>query len=138
MKVNTRIMKALSSPRSLLTEMEYRDPNGETYRAQGRSVLWPAAVALGIKAEYWASGKERKVELVAINPNGQPVPNAQITVRGGFNGSLWHRRKAMGGYYGYHHQVVAYQPTELCVGRADLKSMTLPVSAAISSVRRLK
>jgi len=108
----------LDAPRALVTEMEYRDPNGETYRAQGRTVLWPAQVALGSKIDWWASGKQRKAEFVVLNPQGQPQAGVAIKVQGGIDGRVWHRRKTVGGFYSYTSEVIQQKLRPLCQGQS--------------------
>lgn len=114
-----KLTTALNSPRQLLTEMEYRDPNGETYRAQGRTTLWPAAVIVGMNAGSWASGKVRTVELIALDTQGKPAANIALTVNGAFEGSTWYRRKTVGGYYSYQQEQRHDTPKVLCQGRSD-------------------
>lgn len=114
-----KLSMALRSPRQLLTEMEYRDPNGETYRAQGRTTLWPASVVVGMNPGAWASGKARSVELLTLDTQGKPAPNVAVTVKGAFDGATWYRRKTVGGYYSYHEEKRHETPKVLCQGRSN-------------------
>jgi alpha-2-macroglobulin len=113
------VNKANGQPKALLTEMEFSDPNGETYRAQGRTVVWPAAVVLGSKVDYWNAGSTRKVEFIALSPEGKPLANVPIEVQGAYQGYVTHRRRTVGGYYGYHSEQRNDALTPLCKGRSD-------------------
>lgn len=119
LKVEAVIGRALDRPRVLVTEMEYRDPNGETYRAQGRTPLWPASLALGIRAAAWSSEPQRSVELLAVDPTGRPVVDAQVRLEGGWDGYVSYRRRSVGGFYGYASERRAFKPEPVCEGRTD-------------------
>lgn len=121
LKVTARFEKPLLAPRTLVTEMEYRDPNGETYRAQGRTPVWPAAIVLGVKAQHWSDKPQREVEFVAVDPQGKPVAGTEVAVEGGFDGYISYRRKVVGGYYSYHSERREFQPAPLCKGRTDAR-----------------
>ncbi len=117
--LKSKVSKANGQPKALLTEMEYRDPNGETYRAQGRTVVWPAAVVLGNKVEYWNAGATRKVEFITLSPDGKPMANVPIDVQGAYQGYVTHRRRTVGGYYGYSWERRDDPLAALCKGRSD-------------------
>ena len=48
-----------TTPRDVLAELEFRDPNGETQTVSTRVPLWPAAHLVGLKPEGWAASRER-------------------------------------------------------------------------------
>jgi uncharacterized protein YfaS (alpha-2-macroglobulin family) len=123
LQVEARFTKPIATPRTLITEMEYRDPNGETYRAQGRTPVWPAALVLGVKAQMWSPKPDRTVQFLALDPQGRPVAGAEVVVEGGFDGYVSHRRKVVGGYYSYYSERRAFEPKPLCTGRTDEKGL---------------
>jgi alpha-2-macroglobulin len=126
--VSAKFKKPFTGARTLITEMEYRDPNGETYRAQGRTPIWPAAIVLGIKADTWGiggGGKEREVEFVALNPQGAPVAGVAVQVEGGLEGYVSYRRKTALGYYGYASEKREFEPQPLCKGTTDKRGRLL-------------
>lgn len=112
----TRLARPLVTPHLLVTEMEYRDPNGETYRAQGRSTLWPAAVAVGLKLDHWASGAQRSAELLVVDAQGRPQAGVPVAVQGGLDGWVVHRRRTTGGFYSYATERRGFAPKPLCQG----------------------
>ena len=115
-QVSTQLARPITAPRLLVTEMEYRDPNGETYRAQGRTTLWPAAVAVGLKLDHWASGTQRSAELLVVDAQGRPQAGVPVTVQGGMDGWVVHRRRTTGGFYSYATERRPYEPKPLCQG----------------------
>jgi alpha-2-macroglobulin len=119
--MSSSVKKSNGQPKVLLTEMEYRDPNGETYRAQGRTVIWPSAVVLGSKVDYWNAGSTRKVEFIALSPEGKPLANVPIEVQGAYQGYVTHRRRTVGGFYGYHSEKRDEALAPLCKGRSDIQ-----------------
>ncbi|MEK8053211.1 MG2 domain-containing protein [Ideonella sp. DXS22W] len=132
-RIDTPLPAALPGPQWLVTEMEYRDPNGETYRAQGRSVVWPSAVVLGIKTPGWQDGPVRQVELLALDPQGQPQAGVPLRVKGGFDGWLVHRRRAIGGLYSWVSERMSGEMKPLCEGRSGADGRfvcALPAAAA--------
>lgn len=132
-RVDTPLPATLPGPQVLLTEMEYRDPNGETYRAQGRSVLWPSAVVLGLKTPGWMDGPSRQVELLALDAQGRPQAGVALRVKGGFDGWLVHRRRAIGGLYSWISERRSGELGALCEGRSGADgrfACALPAAAA--------
>ncbi len=117
--LSSSVKKSNGQALALLTQMEYRDPNGETYRAQGRTIVWPSAVVLGSKTESWTSGANRRVEFIALTPDGRPMIHVPIDVQGGYAGYVVHRRRTVGGFYGYHSEQKNDPLTPLCAGRSD-------------------
>jgi len=115
-QVSTQLARPITAPRLLVTEMEYRDPNGETYRAQGRTTLWPAAVAVGLKLDHWASGTQRSAELLVVDAQGRPQAGVPVAVQGGMDGWVVHRRRTTGGFYSYATERRPYEPKPLCQG----------------------
>lgn len=117
--VRAKLDQVFTSPQILLTEMQYRDSNGETYRALGRTQIWPASVVLGLKADYWASGKKREVELLTLDTAGKPLANIEVSVMGNFYGDVWHRRKTVGGFYKYYREMLSPPAQKLCEGKSN-------------------
>ncbi|OYV00868.1 MAG: hypothetical protein CFE45_07300, partial [Burkholderiales bacterium PBB5] len=108
-----------AQPQMLLTEMSYRDPNGETYRAQGRTPLWPASVVLGVKLDHWASGSSRQADYLALDTQGRPQAGVAIRVSGRFDGWVVYRRKTTGGFYAYQQERQHGEARPLCEGVTD-------------------
>lgn len=115
-----RFDKAPAQPKTLITDMEYRDPNGETYTAQARAAIWPAAQLVGIKTDYWAAVKDKaSAELIVIDVNGKPVANAKVAAKASQHGWISHRKRTVGGFYAYHHEEKTQELGEVCSGMTD-------------------
>ncbi len=49
----------VASPQEMLTELEFRDPNGEIQTVSRRIALWPAALLVGLEPDSWALSKDK-------------------------------------------------------------------------------
>ncbi len=113
-------LPAIDAPRELLAEIEYRDPNGEVQTAAARVPLWPAAVAAGIAAEHWAGSEDGLlVEVAAIDPHGRPAANVPVEIDAFRRRTYAHRKRLVGGFYGYEHIEDTRPLATLCRGRTD-------------------
>ncbi len=114
------LAKALTQPKTLIADMEYRDPNGETYTAQARATLWTSAHVVGIHTEEWAAVKDKAgAELLVLDVNGKPVANAPIAATASLRGWVSHRKRTVGGFYAYHHEEVKQDLGQVCSGKTD-------------------
>jgi hypothetical protein len=110
-------------PQTLLTEVEYRDANGETLASTGRVTLWPAGLIIGIKPDGWVSSKEHLMfKMLALDLNGKPVAGANLKVDVLQRESRSHRRRLIGGFYSYEHgSEVKLLKENACSGKSDAK-----------------
>jgi uncharacterized protein YfaS (alpha-2-macroglobulin family) len=92
----------VDSPRQLLAEVEYRDPNGETLSAAKTAVLWPAAMAIGIRSDEWAgTGTELDLRALAVDLNGKPLADVPVEISVFQRRYYTHRKRLIGGFYAY-------------------------------------
>jgi hypothetical protein len=112
-------------PKLLLTEAEYRDPNGETLTSSGRVSLWPSAMVVGIKPDGWVSSKEHlKFQMLALDLNGKPLEGVELKVDVLQRIYHSHRRRLIGGFYAYEHgSEVKLLKTAACSGKSDAKGV---------------
>src|SRR5262249_47181163 len=68
-------------PLELVSELEYRDPNGEVQTAARTIALWPAARVVGLRTSSWADpGQPLPVRTVVLGLDGRPVWLAKVEV----------------------------------------------------------
>ena len=117
-RATIRFAKPVTRPRTLIADMEYRDPNGETYTAQARSTLWPAARAIGIKADDWAAVKGKtSAELLVLDLAGKPVAGTPVAATAAIRGWVVHRKRSVGGFYAYHQEEFRDELGQVCSGK---------------------
>ena len=117
-------LPAVTTVRELLTEVEYRDPNGEAQTAAATVPLWPAALLPGIEAEHWAGVKKSvKATVVVLDTHGKPVAGAPVRVDV-FQRRLYsHRKRLVGGFYAYEHIEETSRVASFCDGVTDAQGL---------------
>lgn len=111
-------------PRTLVTDLEYPDPNGEILSTATRVPLWPSRVVLGLKPEGWAlSREELAFKVVALDLDGQPRAGVDITVDLLQRNTYSHRKRLVGGFYAYEHRTEVKKIGEACRGRTDAQGL---------------
>lgn len=115
---------AVETPRQLLAEIEYRDPNGEVQTAAATVPLWPATLVPGIAAENWAGVQDSlAVKVVVLDTDLRPVANAPVEVDALRRLYYSHRKRLVGGFYGYEHVEETTAVGRLCAGRTDAQGL---------------
>ncbi|MDT8998766.1 MG2 domain-containing protein [Paucibacter sp. APW11] len=110
----------LSRPSDLLSELSYRDPNGETQTVRQLQPLWPAAAVVGLRSASWVSnGGSIKLQALALDLNGKPLAGQRIAVRARLMQTLSVRKRMVGGFYAYDNRVENQELGELCSGKSD-------------------
>lgn len=114
----------ISLPQDILTELEFKDPNGEVQTVSQRIALWNSKILVGIKPDSWASSKEAfKFHAVVIDTSGKPVPNADVKVELFQRKYFSHRKRLVGGFYSYEHITETKRIGDLCSGKTDKKGL---------------
>jgi len=111
-----RDLPAADTTRDLLVELEYRDPNGEVQTVASTVPLWPAQVVPGVRAEHWASSASISAQVVVVDTQRHPVAGAPTVVRALQRRFFTHRKRLVGGFYGYDHAEEVRDLGELCRG----------------------
>jgi len=113
-------LPASESPQELNAEMEYSDPNGEVLTTSARVALWPSKVILGIKPDSWALSQDQlKFQVIALDLAGKPVKNQQIKVQLYVRNMFTHRKRLVGGFYGYESGAEVKLLDVTCAGKTD-------------------
>lgn len=106
----------------LLAELEYADANGEILTAATRVLLWPARLVLGIKPDAWALNKDKlKFQVVALGLDGKPTAKVAVTVDLFQRIRYSHRKRLVGGFYGYESGEEIKRLRVACEGSTDDK-----------------
>ncbi|HEX7953003.1 MAG TPA: alpha-2-macroglobulin family protein, partial [Burkholderiales bacterium] len=115
-------LPAGDSPQEVNAELEYADPNGEILTTSTRVPLWPSKVLLGIKPDTWTLSKdELKFQVVALDLAGKPVRGQQVDVQLYARTLFSHRKRLIGGFYGYESGAEVSKVDSACQGRTDDK-----------------
>ncbi len=120
-------------PMEVLTELEFRDPNGEVQTVSSRIPLWPAERLVGIRPDSWAVSKEAlKFYVAVVSLAGEPVVGAVVEVDLLERKMYSHRKRLVGGFYAYEHVQEVKRVGPMCQGKTDGKGLL--VCEAKSSV----
>ena len=116
----------IDRPRELLTEMSYRDPNGEEQTLRGVTTLWPAAVLAGIKSESWVQVKKvARLQVLVLGLDGRPKADAPVRVKGLLKTTLSTRKRTVGGFYTYDNKTEEKDLGVVCKGKSDARGLLL-------------
>ena len=117
-------LPTVTQPMDLLTELEFRDPNGETATLSSRVPLWPSNLLVGIKPDSWSVSKEAlKFQVAAVSLTGRPLPDRPVRVSVLEKKVYSHRKRLVGGFYAYEHVAETKRIGQLCEGKTDSHGM---------------
>jgi uncharacterized protein YfaS (alpha-2-macroglobulin family) len=141
-------LPAVTTPRELLVEAEYRDPNGETQTAAATAALWPAGMIPGIEVKRWVGGAEDgngkspptpllqrgesqrgdtepsiDAKVVVLDTSLKPVAGARVQLDAFTRQTYSHRKRVVGGFYTYEHVEETAAAGELCHGETDAQGV---------------
>ncbi len=125
-----------AGPRELLTELEFRDPNGEIQTVSRRTPLWPSSVLTGVEAEVTGTEGVIKVKLLALDLNGKPLPGTAVKADLLRETHYSHRTRLVGGFYSYQGVKEVKRIGPACEGVADKEGVVRcevksPVSGSV-------
>ena len=113
-------LPAVDSPKRLALEASFADPNGEIQTISGNTTLWPAAVAVGLKAGAWVSvGSTVPVQALALDLQGKPRAGVPIEIRAVVHAMTSSRKRMVGGFYAYDNHSETSDLGTLCSGKSD-------------------
>ncbi len=114
------LLPRAATPRELLVELEYRDPNGQAQTVAATAKVWPGAWLPGLRTERWALERgDLEAHAVVVDPAGTPVAGAPIRIDV-FDRRLYSTRtRVVGGFYAYQHTTEVRRIGELCRGVTD-------------------
>lgn len=119
-RTTIKSLPLLKTPRELLSEMTYSDPNGEIQTISNVTTVWPSAVIVGMKTENWVSVKKKlALTMVALNAAGQPQADVPVEVSAVSKQTNSHRKRMVGGFYAYENTRSSQNLGTLCSGKTD-------------------
>jgi uncharacterized protein YfaS (alpha-2-macroglobulin family) len=117
-------LPAIDKPKSLLAELSFQDPNGETATVAARVPLWPAAYVVGLKPEGWLLTRDAvKFQAVVLDTAGKPVAGVPVNVDFFTRQTTSHRRRLVGGFYAYEHSSEIRRLGVACAGVTDARGL---------------
>jgi alpha-2-macroglobulin len=122
----------MEEPMSVLTELDFKDPNGEVQTVSTRIPLWPAARIIGLKPDSWAlSRNSLKFQALVLDLKAKPIADAPVNVTLFERKTYSHRKRLVGGFYAYEHSTEIRKVQAVCAGKTDKRGLLLcdsPVS----------
>ncbi|MDM0077856.1 MG2 domain-containing protein [Variovorax sp. J2P1-59] len=121
-----KIPPTRSTPRELLLEATYADPNGEVQTLRSTHTLWPAAVIAGIKTEGWVSTSQKlRFQALALDLAGKPQEGVTLNVRAIARITTTSRKRMVGGFYTYDNKTDVKEIGTVCTGKSDVRGLLL-------------
>lgn len=115
-----------ATPRELLLEATYSDPNGEVQTLRSTQTLWPAAVIAGIKTEGWVSTRQKmRFQALALDLAGKPQEGVTLNVRAVARITTTSRKRMVGGFYTYDNKTDVKDIGTVCSGKSDARGLLL-------------
>ncbi|MEE9910928.1 MAG: alpha-2-macroglobulin [Deltaproteobacteria bacterium] len=131
LRVHIDNLRQADSPRELLTEMEFADPNGEISTVSSRVPLWPSQYLIGIKPDSWAASKEAlKFHVAVVDIAGAPVIGAAVKVNILERKNYTHRKRLIGGFYAYEHTTETKNIGAICEGKTGVRGLLVCAAKA--------
>jgi hypothetical protein len=108
------------TPSRLATEVEFRDPNGETQTVSAAAPLWPGRWLPGVRAERWVLELgDLQAQAAVVDPDGKPIAGAPVGIDVFERRTSSTRKRVVGGFYAYDHTTEVRRVGELCRGVTD-------------------
>ncbi|WP_444813113.1 alpha-2-macroglobulin family protein [Variovorax saccharolyticus] len=121
-----KIPVARATPRELLLEASYSDPNGEVQTLRSSHTLWPASVVAGIKTEGWVSASQKiRFQALALDLAGKPQEGVTLNVRAIARITTTSRKRMVGGFYTYDNKTDVKEIGTICSGKSDTRGLLL-------------
>ncbi|VTU27565.1 hypothetical protein SRS16CHR_04087 [Variovorax sp. SRS16] len=121
-----KIPLAKATPRELLLEATYADPNGEMQTLSSVQTLWPASVIAGVKTEGWVSTSQKlKFQALALDLSGKPQEGVTLNVRAVARITTTSRKRMVGGFYTYDNKTDVKDIGTICSGKSDARGLLL-------------
>ena len=116
----------VKTPRELLVQATYADPNGEVQTLSQTLPVWPSAVVLGVRTDSWVSVKQKlATQVLALDTSGKPQANVSVKVRAVSHRTSSTRKRLVGGFYAYDNQNIDQDLGEVCSGTSDARGLVL-------------
>jgi hypothetical protein len=125
-RVHLEGLPKIDTPRELVAEMEYADPNGQVLTRSSRQTLWPSGVVLGLKPDGWAISRDKvRLQVIALDTTGRPAAGTAVSVDLFERQSYSHRKRLVGGFYAYEYGDEVKRVGAYCEGMTDERGVLL-------------
>jgi uncharacterized protein YfaS (alpha-2-macroglobulin family) len=105
------------TPQQLLTELEFRDPNGEAQTVAATIPIYPGRWLPAISADRWVMSKgDLQSKIAVLDVGEKPVANAAVRVDAFDRRVYSSRKRVVGGFYAYDNVVEVKPVGLLCEG----------------------
>lgn len=127
-------LPTIEHPTDLVVEAEFRDPNGEVQTVASSRTLWPSSHIVGIRVDNWVNvGASLKPRVVVLDLRGKPFAGAAVRIEAAEQTTISHRKRLIGGFYGYDHRTQTRRLGPVCEGVSDANGMfTCDVKPAVA------
>ena len=123
-RIKIEKIPSISLPTDLFTELEFRDPNGETQTASTTISLFPAGIHVGIAGDWASNSKDTlKHKIMVVDLKGKPMPGIEAGVAMFQRKTYSHRKRITGGFYAYDQITEIVDVGPYCQGKTDDKGM---------------
>ncbi len=117
-------LPTLTGPGYLATELEYADANGEILTTGYRVRLTPAALAVGIRTDGWASTPDQlKFRVLVVDTEGKPAPDHAVEVHLYRQERYSYRKRMIGGFYSYETLTETKALPATCTGKSNAQGL---------------
>ncbi len=116
-RVTLKDLPKVDAPHDIVSELEFRDPNGEVQTSSARIPLYPAMLHVGLSpgnGEFLSD--TLKYQVLVVDMKGKPVPGAQVKAKVFQRLTYSHRRRITGGFYAFEHATETKEIGEHCTG----------------------
>lgn len=92
------------TPKDVLTELEFRDPNGEIQTVSSLIPFYPSQLLVGVKQGLKEpSTSSLPYQVLVVDLKGRPVADAEVKIHLFQRKTYSHRKRLFGGFYAFEH-----------------------------------
>jgi len=114
----------MKTPISVRSEATYKDPSGEFKTLNYYKLIYPSTVQLGVKSHSWIpTDGNIDIQIMALDLDDKILAGQLVNVDIVKRETVSHRKKLVGGVYGYENKTVYKNLGKLCSGKTDAKGL---------------
>ena len=107
------------SPQEVLTELEFKDPNGEIQTVSKYTPVYPSSVLAGVEAEAIGTERGIRINVAALGLTGTGLAGAKVRADLFQEINYSHRTRLVGGFYSYQNVREVKRIGPACEGVTD-------------------
>ncbi len=117
-------LKPATTPVTLRTELEFRDPTGQVQTVSSRVPIWPSTRLVAIAPDRANRTKETVgARIGVVDLAGKPVADAAVQLDAFSRKVFSHRTRVVGGFYAYDSVTETKRLGTVCQGKTDAHGM---------------